>query len=248
MHTPEYHKLEQVDERMWYFRSLHGHIHRLAKQGLATTTDARVLDAGCGAGGLISVLKRREPTWQFSGIDVSEIACRAAAQRCPFADIRVASITAPPFADQSLDAIFSTDVVNHVDEPKRALSEFNRCLKSGGVTVINVAAYMWLWSYHDEACHTKHRYVRGELVSLLEGAGFEAFASTHWNTLPFPLLVAKRKLFPSRTVDSDVRLFPAPVEAVFNGMMALEHAWLRRFARLPFGSSVLVGARKVREV
>lgn len=246
MDTNEYLKLAEVEDRMWYFRSLHRHVHAWLRDGLngSGRTEADVLDAGCGTGGLILGLQAREPGWRFKGLDFSALACELAAKRCAQTEIREGSITALPFADGSFDAIVSADVICQVDNPQTALAEFHRCLRPGGTVVINVPAYMWMWSYHDDSCQTKHRYLRRELVGLLGAAGFAPTFSTHWNTLPFPLLVLKRKLFRSRADTSDVRLYPRPLEAAFNAMMQLEHAWLRNVSRLPYGSSVFVVARK----
>jgi hypothetical protein len=41
-----------------------------------------------------------------------------------------------------------------------------------------------------------------------------------------------------------VSLFPAPVEAVFNALMTVEHTWFGLGGRLPFGNSVLTVAQK----
>jgi SAM-dependent methyltransferase len=244
MDTNEYLKLAEVEDRMWYFRSLHRHVHTWLAAGLRNRKDAEVLDAGCGTGGLILRLQQREPDWRFTGLDFSALACELGAKRCPRAKIHEGSITALPFADASFDALVSADVICQVDNPATALSEFFRCLRPGGTVVINVPAYMWMWSYHDDSCQTKHRYLRRELVGMLGAAGFAPTFSTHWNTLPFPLLVMKRKLFRSRSDTSDVRLYPRPLEATFNAMMQLEHAWLHSVGRLPYGSSVFVVANK----
>ena len=125
-----------------------------------------------------------------------------------------------------------------------ALAEFYRCLRPGGVAVINVPAYRWLWSYHDEMVHSKHRFSRREITGLAERAGFRVESSTYWNTLPFPLVVTRRKVIRVRPKAGDVRMYPAPLEAIFNAMMSIERRWLRSVGRLPFGSSVLMMARR----
>jgi len=244
METNEYIKLADVEDRMWYFRALHAHVHRLLGAGLKGVGKARVLDAGCGTGGLIVRLQALEPAWRFTGIDFSALACEFAAKRCAGAEIREGSVTGLPFADAGFDALVSADVVCQVDEKERAFAEFFRCVRPGGVVVVNLPAYKWMWSYHDDTCQTKHRYGRRELAGLLEAAGFLEVRVTHWNAIPFPLLVAKRKLFRASGATSDVRMYPAPLEAIFNGAMALERAWLRGVGRLPFGSSVLAVARR----
>lgn len=260
MNTDEYLKLAEVEDQMWYFRSLHGHVRRelapLSSDAKSSRSEGRspgasgghrphVLDAGCGTGGLILRLRAEQPEWKFAGIDFMPIACELARKRCgPDVDIRVASITELPFADGSFDAVVSADVVCQVDNPEVAAAEFFRVLRPGGIVVINVPAYMWMWSYHDDSCQTKHRYTRPEIDHLLRAAGFAERKTTHWNALPFPMVWAKRKLFRTSHDTSDVKLYPAPIEAGFNGLMAFEHAWLRTGGKWGWGTSVFGVARK----
>ena len=109
---------------------------------------------------------------------------------------------------------------------------------------MNVPAYDWLWSYHDEAVHGRRRYGRGELLEKVARAGFVRGRATHWNLLPLPLIFARRKLFPPTRTGSDVGKLPAPVEAGMRGVMAIESACLAAFGVLPAGSSVLAVADK----
>jgi hypothetical protein len=43
---------------------------------------------------------------------------------------------------------------------------------------------------------------------------------------------------------SDVKPYPAALEAVFNGLMGLEHAWVDAGGRWAWGSSIFASARK----
>jgi SAM-dependent methyltransferase len=130
MNTDEYLKLAEVEDQMWYFRSLHAHVQRElgAVFGAANGTSTRssstipnpagaprphVLDAGCGTGGLILRLRASQPEWKYAGIDFMPIACELARERCGSdVDIRVASITELPFPDQSFDAVVSAQLLN----------------------------------------------------------------------------------------------------------------------------------------
>lgn len=227
---------------MWYYRALHRHVVR-SLSGQLPGAAGRVLDAGCGTGGLLRRLHQARPGWQFTGLDFSPVACTLARERTG-GEIIPGSIAALPFAAAAFDAVVSCDVVCQVTDPAQALREFRRCLKPGGVVVLTMPAYQWMYSYHDREVGNLRRYRRREVNTLLGAAGFTVVSSTYWNTLTFPLAVLRRKIFPPGVARSDVAKFPPGLEAFFNGLMALEHGWLGLGGWLPFGTSVLTVARK----
>ena len=242
MDEAEYYKMAKVEDRMWYYRSLHGHCARLLAAHLGRWS-ATVLDAGCGTGGMIRHLESMLPAARLTGLDFSPLACRLARSRVR-APIVEGSVTAMPFEAAAFDAVVSADVLYELDSPVAALAEFSRCLRPGGWVVLNVPAYRWLWSYHDVAVRSKRRFVRSEIAGLLAAAGFAVELNTYWNALLFPLIVAKRKLLARATDASDVKSYPAPVEATCRCLMAVEHAWLRLGGTWAWGSSILAVGRK----
>lgn len=243
MQAAEYRKMADVEDAMWYYRALHRHVARRLAAGLGGSAAPSVLDAGCGTGGLLRHLRAAQPKWRLSGLDFSPLACELARTRTGL-ETTEGSILDLPFANGSFDAVTSCDVVCQVGEPAKALTEIFRVLRPGGIVVLTLPAYQWLWSYHDVEVGNLRRYLRGETTALLAAAGFQLERSTYWNMLPLPLAVLRRKIFPPRTPASDVRLYPTPVEAMFNAMMALEHAWLQHVGALPCGSTVLAVGRK----
>lgn len=242
MEPVEYRRLAAVEDTMGYFRALHGHVHAALVRGLGARP-ARLLDAGCGTGGLIRRLAEAEPAWTWVGVDQSTLACELARSRCE-AEIREASVTALPFGAATFDAVVSADVLYHVDDDAAALREFVRVLKPGGLVVLNVPAHRWLWSYHDVATHAERRYARSELRDKLAAAGLDVVRLTHWNTLLLPLVWARRKLLPAPADGSDVQAYSRPVELLFDAAMALERGCLGLGANFPFGSSLLAMAKK----
>jgi SAM-dependent methyltransferase len=242
MELEEYHKMAAVEDEMWYYHVLRRHIWRLLKPHLRKES-VRVLDAGCGTGGLIRCLQPKEPNWQFTGVDWSTLACELARQRgC--ADVRVADVTELPMTTAEFDAVVSTDVLYHVEDDALALQELVRVLRPGGVLVINVPAYQWLWSYHDVAVHSQRRYDREELREKIAAAGLEILKITHWNMLLLPLIVLRRKFLPAPRGGSDVLAYVPWLNSILKGVMAIETALLTTTGYLPAGSSLLVVARK----
>lgn len=243
MHPDEYLKLAEVEDQMWYFRALHGHVLRELTQRLTPRISGEILDAGCGTGGFLKRASAVMPQRHFRGIDLSPMACELARERCA-ATIGQASITALPFAADSFAAVVSLDVLVQIPDPETALAEFYRVLKPGGVAVINAAAYRWLWSYHDEAVQSKRRYTRPELRNLLQAVGFQIERATYWNFLPLPLIIVRRKILPKPREASDVKVYPRSIERIFDWGMAAEHWWMTRLGPLPAGCSVFMVARK----
>lgn len=232
---------------MWWFRGLHGNLAAvLARAGPDKDgADAGpVLDAGCGTGGLLRRLAAAMPGGRLVGLDRDPVACRETRRRWD-GPVVLGSVDRLPFADASLAAIVSADVLCHagVDEAA-AMREAHRCLKGNGAYVLNLPAYGWLFSDHDRAVDNARRYTRASLTAALRDAGFADVRATYWNTILFPLMVARRKLWPGGTATSDVGLAPAPVERLFTALVGLERRWLAAGGSLPFGGSVLAIAMK----
>jgi SAM-dependent methyltransferase len=243
MQEQEYLKLAAVEDSMWYFRALHEHAATMIRTHHAAAT-GELLDAGCGTGGFIRRAAPGFPSLRFHGIDLFQIACDLAAKRGTPRVAR-ASSTQIPFRNDSMAVVTSLDVLQHIPDHEKAVSEIFRVLEPGGLAVINAPAYEWLWSYHDDVTDTERRYTRARMVSLLSRAGFRVVQSTYWNFLPLPVVAAKRKLLRGLGDADDVKLYPGWAEKLLGAGMTLERKWFTTVARLPAGSSVLVAARKL---
>jgi hypothetical protein len=125
-----------------------------------------------------------------------------------------------------------------------------RLLKPGGHAIVNVAAMNVLRGDHSVLSQEVRRFSRRQLRAHLEAGGFEIVRLTYTNVSIFLPLAAVRLIQRGRglraereAADSDIRVPPAPLNALMSGLMQLEAAWIRRFDA-PFGSSLLCLARK----
>jgi SAM-dependent methyltransferase len=249
MERSEYQTLYEQEERFWWYRGMHRLVLRqitplLTALGCSREGGARVLDAGCGTGGMLARLYERGRPF---GIDFHPDALRLARRRGPFPLCR-GSVTRLPYRGGSFDAAVSLDVLYHrgVESDLDALREVRRCLRPGGMLVLNLPAYESLRSSHDAVIHTARRYRRDALRRLLGEAGFETVRLTYWNTLLFPGLALVRLLRARRggrtPEQSDVRPLPAPLNELLAAVLGTERAWLAK-GDLPFGLSLLAVAR-----
>ncbi len=236
MEAAEYALMDAAEDRMWWYRALHARLLD-ALDGV----QGRVLDAGCGTGGLLAALAARRPDLSLVGVEWSQqAATRAAAKsRAPVAR---GSIAALPLAGGSVDAAVAADVLCHAAvDPAAATRELHRVLRPGGLLVVNMPAYGWLASAHDRRVHNARRHTAGQLASLLRDAGFQTVRVRYWNALLLPLMVVQRKLLARGDAASDVADFPPWLDATLHGMTRLE----RRVAiPFPAGGSVLAVARR----
>lgn len=241
MHIDEYRKLAEVEDSMWYFKALNQRI--LLPLSEWKDGDPDVLDAGCGTGGLIRSLKEFGTNWKIKGLDFSPLACRLARERTQV-EIIEGSITDLPFDENRFDIVTSADVISQVEDASIALREFARVLRPGGMVVINVAAYQWMWSYHDVTCETQHRFRRSELKKMIESSGLSPIKASYANMFVFPLIIAKRKLFATPSATSDVHSYSKPIDQFCGGLARLEYYWLKTGGVFPTGCSVFLAARK----
>lgn len=242
MHLDEYRKLAAVEDRMWYFHALNRRvIHWIERLGGAGSH--RVVDVGCGTGGLIRSIQAAHPEWRCTGLDVEPLACELARERTGV-EIVQGSILELPFPDQAFDVVIGADVICQVADSARAVRELARVARPGGVVVVNVPAYRWLWSYHDDQSHTQKRYTRPELVGEFRQAGLTVTVAGYANLPILPLIAARRKLLPAPASGSDLIPHTQPVEWALRTLTTLEFAWQRAGLNSPFGSSVFAAGHR----
>lgn len=245
MERAEYDKLDQVEDRMWWFAAMHRNMLALVRQAPVGTATLPILDAGCGTGGFLARLAENYRDKAILGLELDPVACRRAAAKSG-RPVCVGSVNQLPFSDGSLGAIFSADVLCHcgVDE-RGALRQFYRCLAEEGWLILNLPAYRWMLSRHDAAVHNMRRYTATGVRKLLQADGFHPVYVSYWNAVLFPLMAITRKLF-SRGCNgaSDVRRYPAAIDLICRAATGIETVLLRRGIRLPLGGSVLAIAAK----
>ncbi len=207
-----------------------------------------MLEIGCGNGNILSYLKKRTQL-QLTGGDLFMEGLRTCRGQVDIPLYQV-DATLLPFRDY-FDIIGMFDVLEHIEDDERVLEECRKALKEQGRLVLTVPACPALWGPFDEFSHHQRRYTRRDLREKLEQAGFAIERAPHFMFFLFPLLYAarflKRRLGRSGGADPDQIPYDLRTVPVINGLslrlLRLEKLLLR-YVDLPFGTSMLVVARK----
>ena len=97
---------------------------------------ARLLDVGCGMGGTVAHLRSSHGFAAF-GIDPSRRLVAAGKARPPSLPLSAGVAEALPVAGGALDGILCECVLSVVADPRRALAEFHRALRPGGLLILS---------------------------------------------------------------------------------------------------------------
>ena len=114
---------------------------RLMVKRAALTSGESVLDAGCGPGDdLFDMVEQVVPGGRLVGLDASEVmiaeARRRAAQRSLPITFKVGEANALPFPDATFDVCRAARLLEHLPDPRGALSEMVRVTRPGGRIVV----------------------------------------------------------------------------------------------------------------
>ena len=96
------------------------------KLGYVFRGNERLLDVGCGNGGVSRLLRER-----VAEVDAVDVEMSAEWHDEPGLSFRVADGEQLPFDDASFDLVHSKDSLHHMDDPACALAEYRRVLKPG---------------------------------------------------------------------------------------------------------------------
>jgi len=108
---------------------------------LASQSQGKLLDIGCGVGGFLDALKTQGlAQWEFYGLEPSENA--AASARDKGYIIEESFLGADHLEENSFDAIAMVSVLEHVRDPRLALERLRQLLKPDGIVFIEVPSVL----------------------------------------------------------------------------------------------------------
>ena len=174
---------------IWFLRThtWEHHVLRVAINDLKRLIDTPlpaapvIVDAGCGQGISFRLLAETFRPARIAGIDFHEPSlalARNAARSCPphvAIDVMHGDCASLPLPNASADIVFCHQTFHHLVEQERALAEFRRVLKPGGVLLFaeSTDAYIKSWVIRLLFRHPMHVQKSADgYLDMIRGAGF----------------------------------------------------------------------------
>jgi SAM-dependent methyltransferase len=240
-----YSEYYEVEDRHWWFVGRRRIFERVLDRrlGPAPGRRRRILDVGCGTGTMLHHLARYGDA---EGVDADARAV-ALCHRRGLERVRQAELPLP-WGDGTFDLVTALDVLEHADDDTALLRELRRVTRPGGMVMVSVPAFRWLWGPQDEISHHRRRYTARELERRVRDSRLELCHLSYFNTLLFPPIAAVRLLRPhragSRELRSDFELTrPGRLNDLLGRVFGAEARAVERL-RLPVGVSILALARR----
>jgi len=248
MNQREYRQMYQVEDFHWWYVALHELITSAVAREQAGAGQLQILDAGCGTGRLCRILER---FGAVSGCDMSDDALECCRER-GLTEVYKTDLNSAVFPLAAYDVITSIDTLYHraIEDESAVLSRFHTALKPGGLLIINLVAHEFLRSTHDMAVHTRKRYTRSEVVTLLEKSGFSVGMATYRLGFLFPQIASYRLLrrwlnltSDASEVASDVHVPNPLINRLLLSLARFENRLILK-SSIPFGTSVFAVGKK----
>lgn len=168
-----------------FFRGWFGKSYGQISAYMGGFVKGRVLDVGCAYG---FTLERFPDSFEKFGIDVSAHAINVAKRRLPDANFKIGGAEDKfPYKDNYFDVVLANDLLEHLENPKKALESIHKVLKIGGVLYITTpnlnVVRRKIFSYADRKEHHISMFTHKELMDLLKSLGFKI--EDHWTSVAF---------------------------------------------------------------
>ena len=219
--------LEVMKEAVNYNRMLIDLVKRHARKG------ERVLDFGAGVGTFALPMHRDGYAVECVELDDAQRATLAAQGL-------VVHRTLGGIRADSVDFVYTLNVLEHIDDDVGALRDIGRTLRGDGRLLIYVPAFAVLFTTMDERVGHLRRYRRNDLRAKVDAAGFDVVTNDYVDSLGFLATLVYRITGPSSgTIDR--RALRAYDRYVFPASRRLDRA-----LRHVIGKNLLLIARKRR--
>lgn len=246
MRVREYAAMFKAESEHWWYKNLHEEVAYWLEKHLQAERpepELKLLDLGCGTGGMLRRLQDQFENIKTFGMDYHAVALDFAKQVASSPLIR-ADAKNLPFQRKSFDAVLCLDVL-YTKEVYPAfdnvLHDIRHLLTEQGVLILQVPAFKSLYSQHDVNVNGAHRFTTGEIRAGLQRAGFSRVTVYYRYNLLLGAAWITRKLFFLNDEQSHVCVPSPALNLVLYNYFKAESKLNKRVS-VPFGLSVFAVA------
>ncbi len=166
-------------QRIWHTSKLKTALELIDNSG---AKPKNILDVGCASGWMLSKISEKFPLAQCTGVDVYKKAIEYGQKL--YKNLRLISVDAHklPFKDKFSDLVICTELLEHVENPQKVLSEIKRILAPNGIAIVEMDSgnflfrMVWYWwtnvrhgVWRDSHIHTFNTKI---LENMISDSGF----------------------------------------------------------------------------
>lgn len=216
--------------------NLRGYLKRKCDLVASLVEGNYVHEVGCGIGTLTRVLSGKGKNVLAS--DISQECLNRARERgikATFLKLDICQRSSK--LSNAFDCVIMSNVLEHVAADDQALLNAHGMLRKGGVLVLLVPAFQFLFSNFDRRVGHNRRYSRADISRKLSQAGFELKYVRYWDVIGLIGWLMKCRLMKSDRLADDLG------NPIYN---RIYYSWLsvERRVLFPFGVDLVVKARK----
>ena len=231
----------EVESFHWWF-AVRRKLLKSILSSLKYQKNSITLDIGCGTG---SNLRELVSAGLYPiGLDQSIYALTLVKGKGDY-PLLVGDLNKLPLKTKSVGLIIAMDIFEHLQEDMVGIHESYRVLGEGGILIVTVPAFKFLWGIQDIVTGHKRRYSRREIMNKLKAAGFDILKSSYFNFFLFiPILIARRMIqLIGLKIRSENEVNSPLLNYIFKAVFSLEPYLLKYFS-FPIGVSILCIGRK----
>lgn len=163
-------------------------------RAMGVGTKATILEVGCSSGFFLQDLLCVFPGAEIVGADTIRTALERVGAALPGVPLLQMDLLSCPLPGGQFDAVVALNVLEHIEDDSRALSQIARLLKPGGVFVVEVPQGPGLYDSYDFLLRHVRRYSRAELLAKIRDVGLNVERATSLGFVPFPPFYAVKKI------------------------------------------------------
>jgi SAM-dependent methyltransferase len=236
-----YHDMVKQQKEHWWFKARREIISKIISKYISSNKST-ILEVGCGTGGNLLLLGKHGDVF---AMEMDKFALEYA-KGATGIDVREGWLPDNIPYNEKFDLICMFDVLEHIQDDKKALLEIKKLLNPSGIFIITVPAYSWLYGTHDKIHHHYRRYSSKTLREAIGCSEMKVLKLSYFNTLLFPLVIIAR-LFDMLNNSKESFGYSTPniiTNKLLYRIFCLEKYSITKI-NAPFGSSVFAVCRNI---